>query len=86
MLAVALGNMRDPRVFKVLLNLLGDPQVQGHVIIGLRKLGIAAARPYLEPFLKHEETWIRKEAKRAIAQIDRTSLKRTTKPVSRRVQ
>jgi hypothetical protein len=86
MLAIALGNMRDPRVFKVLVDLLKDSDVCGHAVMGLGKLGAGAARPYLEPFLKHEETWIRNEAKKAIARIDRSAAKGANKLPSKRIQ
>jgi len=86
MLAIALGNMRDPRVFKVLVDLLKDTDVCGHAVMGLGNLGAGAARPYLEPFLKHEETWIRNEAKKAITRIDRTATKKANKLSSKRPQ
>lgn len=86
MLAIALGNMRDPRILKVLVGLLDDPQVRGHAIIGLRNLGATAARPYLEPFLTDPETWIRNEAKKAITKLDRAALKKLSRPVSRKIQ
>ena len=85
MLAIALGDMRDPRVLRVLVGLLDDSQIRGHAIIGLRKLGATAAKPYLERFLKDPETWIRNEAKKAITKIERAALKRTNRPISRKI-
>jgi len=86
MLAVALGNMRNPHAPGVLMELLKDEEVNGHAIIGLGKLRATAARIYIEPFLKHGKSWIRNEAKKAIARIDRAAVKRTNKSSSRRLQ
>lgn len=71
MIAVALGNMRDPRAVDVLIELLSDEEVAGHAIIGLGKLKAKKARPHVEPFLSHPKAWVRQEAKRAIAKIDK---------------
>ncbi len=75
MVAVALGNMRDPRAVDVLIGLLDDDQVAGHAIIGLGKLRAPRSRPYIEPFLTHSMRWWRTEAKRAIAKIDKAAAK-----------
>lgn len=71
MIAVALGNMKDPRAVDVLIELLNDDEVAGHALMGLRKLGAKKARPYIEPFLNHPRTWWRNEAKRALQKIDK---------------
>lgn len=71
MLAVALGNMRDERVVDVLIDLLKDDDVAGHAIMALRKLRAKRTRPYIEPFLEHERTWVRREAKKALAIFDK---------------
>jgi hypothetical protein len=73
MLAVALGNMKDPRAADALITLLDDEEVAGHAIMGLGKLKARSARPLIEPFLNHEKTWIRKEAQKALARIDKSS-------------
>lgn len=72
MLAIALGNMSDERATDVLIELLGDPDVAGHAVVGLGKLKAKEARPKIEPFLEHPKAWVRKEAKKALAKIDRT--------------
>jgi len=72
MLAVALGNMSNPRAVDVLVDLLNDDEVSGHAIMGLGKLRARKARAAIEPFLKHAKPWIRKEAKKAIAMIDKS--------------
>ena len=79
MLAIALGRIarRDParreRALEVLLSLLDDPIVQGHAVIGLRHLNDERARTALEDLVDHEKAWIRKEAKHALAKLDRAA-------------
>jgi HEAT repeat protein len=69
MVAVALGNMRDPRAVDVLIGLLDDEEVAGHALMALGKLKAQRARPHIEPFLRHSKAWVRREAKRALAKI-----------------
>lgn len=69
MVAVSLGNMKDPRAVDVLIELLKDEQVAGHALLALRKLKAVKAIPYIEPFLTHKKTWVRNEAKRTIAKL-----------------
>lgn len=70
MVAVALGNMKNPGAVDVLIGLLDD-DIAGHALLALRKLGAVRARPYVEPFLTHPRTWWRNEAKKAIAKFDK---------------
>jgi HEAT repeat protein len=70
MLAVALGNMKDLRAVDVLIELLEDDEMAGHALVALRKLKAKKARPHIERFLNHQKTWVRNEAKRALAKID----------------
>jgi hypothetical protein len=71
MVVVGLGKLRDPRVTDVLLDLLSDEDVVGHAVIALGKLRARAARSRIEPLLKHSKPWVRKEAKKALASIDK---------------
>lgn len=73
MLALALANMRSDAVLPVLSELLEDEPVAGHAIMALGKLKAQSARPLIEPFLQHKEAWVRKEAKKALAKIDKES-------------
>ncbi len=73
MVVVALGNMRDPRAAGVLMGLLDDQEVAGHAIIALGKLRPSGARQRLERFLGDPRAWVRTEARRAVAKIDRTA-------------
>ena len=71
MLAVALGNMKDLRSADVLIELLGDEEVAGHALIALGKLKVQRARLDIERFLDHPKAWVRAEARRALARIDK---------------
>jgi len=75
MVVVALGNMKRPEAVDVLIKLLADEEVAGHALVALRKLGAKKARPVIEPFLKHPKTWVRNEAKRTIAKLDKLEKK-----------
>lgn len=69
MLAVALGNMKDPRAVDLLIELLRDEEVVGHALIALGKLRTAKARVDIEPLLKHHKPWVRKEARKALGRL-----------------
>jgi hypothetical protein len=67
MLAIALGNIGDKRAEDMLIDMLDDEEVAGHAIMGLGKLKSKKARLKIEPFLLHTKTWVRREAKKALA-------------------
>jgi len=71
MLAVALAKTKDPRAVDVLIKLLDDEQIAGHAVYALRLLAPPEARGALERFVDHPKTWVRNEAKRALAKIDK---------------
>jgi HEAT repeat protein len=71
MVVEALANRRYPQAVDVLCELLADEEVAGHALVALGKLKAACARPQIEPFLNHSEGWVRKEAKRSLAKIDK---------------
>jgi len=71
MLVVALGNMRTPGVGDFLIELLDDESLAGHAIMALGKLKYKEAHSSIERFLTHPKSWIRKEAKKALAKIDK---------------
>ncbi len=72
MLALALGNMKEPYVQDVLINLLDDDEIVGHVVIALGRLKSKKAKPYIEPLLAHPKAWVRREAMRALKKIDKS--------------
>lgn len=71
MFVLALGNMSRPDAAEVLMELLDDDEVAGHAIMALHKLKAPRSRHALERFLDHPKPWIRKEARKAIAAIDK---------------
>jgi hypothetical protein len=73
MLAVSLGNMKTPDVKYFLIDLLEDEDLAGYAIIALGKLKSKEARSAIERFLTHPKSWVRSEAKKALARIDKTS-------------
>ncbi|HSG40191.1 MAG TPA: HEAT repeat domain-containing protein, partial [Thermoanaerobaculia bacterium] len=73
MLAFALAKMKNPQAADVLIGLLADEVMVGHAIAALGKLRERRARTLIEQHLDHPKAWIRKEAKRAMAKIDKTS-------------
>jgi hypothetical protein len=44
----------------------------GHAIIGLRKLKAKGAKSRIEPFLEHDQGWVRKEAKKAVTALEKS--------------
>ncbi len=83
MLALALGNMRNPKAVDILVELLDDEEMAGHAVMGLGKLKAKRAKPHIERFLSHPKAWIRREAKRALAKIDRAEQARSGRESSR---
>ncbi len=71
MVVVALGNMREPRAVDVLRRLLSDDEVAGHAVIALGNAHAKEAREDIESLLEHPKTWVRKEASKALAKLDR---------------
>jgi HEAT repeat protein len=71
LVVTALGNMRKARdrVLPVLLGLLDDEEVAAYAVMGLGRLKAPEARPAVERFLDHPESWIRREAKKALRKI-----------------
>jgi HEAT repeat protein len=75
MIVQALGKMKDPRAVDAAIALLGDDDVAGHAIYALGKLKAERARLYIEPFLRHERSFLRKEAKKALGTIGKAAQK-----------
>lgn len=76
MFCYALPLTKNSNGVNVLIGLLGDPDVEGHAIGGLRKYKATQAREKIEPYLKQEKTWIRNEAKKALAVFEREDSKK----------
>jgi hypothetical protein len=74
MLALALGNIQNPRAIDVLMRLLEDDEMVGHAVVALGNLKATAARERLMELTQHPKMWIRNGAKKALARIDRSGL------------
>jgi HEAT repeat protein len=72
MLAVALGNMQTPDAVAALMGLLDDDQLVGHAVMALGKLRAPAARLRLKELTQHPVDWIKKEARKALANINQS--------------
>ena len=64
-----LGQYGGPERIPVLIELLDDQEIQGHAVYSLRLLGAVEAEKKMYPFLHHEKSWIRKEAKKYYTKI-----------------
>jgi HEAT repeat protein len=69
MLMPALARTRHPKALDELLGLLDDEEVAGHAVMAIGMLGEARARPAVEPFLAHPESWVRMEAEKSLAKL-----------------
>jgi hypothetical protein len=70
MVVLGLANIPDERSEPALIDLLADPEVAGHAIMALGKLGAVKAAASIRPFLKHETPWIRVEARKALSLLE----------------
>ena len=78
MLAETLGNMKDSVAVDLLIHLLEDEDVNAHALYALGKLNAEKAVPRIEQLLDHPRPLVRKEAKRALAKIDKAKSRRDT--------
>ena len=71
MLAVALGNMKNPQAVDLAIQLLNDETVVGHTLTALAKLKSKRARPYIEALADHPKPWVRKQAQKALVKLEK---------------
>lgn len=71
MIVMGLGRLRRPEAVQALIELLADPDVNGHAVKALAKLRPPEARDALERFVDDERGWVKIAARRAVAGIDR---------------
>lgn len=69
MLVLSLGRIGDERAVPVLVSLLKDETLRGHAIRSLGKLKAKQAKDVIEPCLNDPNSWIRKEASKALKRI-----------------
>lgn len=70
-LARVIARLRPPEALAVLVAALDDDDVAGHAVEALGFLGDPGAIPRLETMAGHPRKWVRREAARAIAKIER---------------
>lgn len=76
MVVLGLARPRENRVIPALVALLDDEDVQGYAAVALGRLGARAARERLADLAEHApKPWVRKEAKLAIAKLEKARLR-----------
>ena len=75
MVTIALGKLKSEKALPVLLSLLDDEDVNGHVVTALGYYRKPDLIKHIEPFLNHEKTWIRNAAKATIRKIEKVNMK-----------
>jgi len=70
MLVRALARTGDQRVVDLLTELLPDGELSGHVLIALGQLGAPSAATAIRPFLHDPNAWLRREARKALKQVE----------------
>ncbi len=63
------GGLRE-RAVPILRRLLADDDLGRYALKPLARLRAVEARPEMERFLRHEQAWVRQDAKRALARLD----------------
>jgi hypothetical protein len=69
MVVLGLGKSKRPEAVHVLMSLLDDPDIDGHVVKALGRLNAPTARPALEAKLNDKRAWVRGEARKALARL-----------------
>jgi hypothetical protein len=73
MLTLCLGEIKDPRSVETVALLLHDEAVAGHAVIAAGKLKAVSLRPLIEPYLDDPRAWVRAEARKSLARLDRSA-------------
>jgi HEAT repeat protein len=73
MIVLSLARLKASEAADTLIKLLDDPDVQGHAIASLGRLRVVQAREKIKPFLTHPNSWLRREAKKALERIDKSA-------------
>lgn len=69
MVVLGLARSKRSEAGAVLIELLGDADVNGHAVKALRKLKVPSARAGLERMLDDDRAWVRKETQRALSAL-----------------
>lgn len=70
MVVLGLAKSKRPEAGDVLIDLLDDPDVNGHATDALRKLRVPRAREGLERMTTDSRAWVRRSAKDALKKLD----------------
>jgi len=73
MIVSALGKSKDEGVVPILIKLLDDEDVVGHALKALTEFRSAKLKHYFESFKDYKVAYIRNIAKKALAQMEKTS-------------
>ena len=73
MLTIALVRAGGPKAEDVLIQLLDDEDVAGHALYALRTIATEKSTPRLKTFLSHPRMWVRREAEKTLAHIQKRS-------------
>ncbi len=76
MLVVGIGRIgrhAADQALTALRELLDDPSLQGHALLGLGYLRDERSRATIESFVGHEKAWVRTEATRALRKLKRAT-------------
>lgn len=71
MIVMALANLNDRRIDDLLIELLNDEEVYGHAIMAIGKRKVARALEDVRSFENDARPWVRSEASKARARIER---------------
>jgi len=71
MMVLRLSRLDPNRAVDVLIELLGDDEVAGQALIALGKLKARKARLQIERFVEHPNPWVREEAHKALAELNK---------------
>ena len=69
MLVLALSGMKTTCADEELIGLLNDDDLVGHALIALGKRKVNGARDHILRLENHPNSWVRKEAKKALAKL-----------------
>lgn len=69
MVVLGLGKSKRPEAVNVLIEIVDDPDVDGHAVKAMRKLNSPAARSALEHKLGDNRRWVRREAQLALKKM-----------------
>jgi hypothetical protein len=66
MLVIALARTGVPEARSVVLQLLGDAELQGHALVAAREMALVESIPAVEELARNGKKWVRDEARRTL--------------------